>query len=523
MSVNRHPKIIQNATFTFGVVAVFLFAVGFTFFAFNVYNNPVSADTKSEYLQCSASLKAANNKIIESDLKNRVSVIVGSDLLEAEMGDKLQQNSNYAYTADDLARCKKLLAEAQDMLKKAGISFQLSGLTGSKTTPTTSNSKTPTASKTATAAPGSDYQTLSGQDYSAVAITGLPESPQCKEKAVGQVVVVTDIKDFEASGDKRVEVAVSTGGYYTKRGTLQKISDNYVDKIIEGYKKAKYANSAGIDKKAVVSGLYFPNVPTDSTLKVQLYSPSWGSKSIDLTDIPKVTSACETVFVPVSAQQSKDQDMQVCVHSTDRSKDYSPKKTFTYPKEKNDATKFKETNAGSIISLGPCQDVAALVKKINADQSISDSKAQQQGQTGDKQIGISYDKSISDSSGVSEGAQTALKRLNQFRKEQGKSELQVDQNLQSFADYRSTYISSLTISEIDAAGGHPKFEEHAKAKNIVCAEEVAAGSESDWTKLAEGLIESSKHREGLINSTGKVGISAKKSKDGYILVLELST
>ena len=378
MSAQDHPKLVQNIAFALGVVAVFVFAVAFSLFAYNVYNAPVSADSASELKTCTTSF---------NDLQTKL----GKIKLSAEDKAKLDGISmKFKASGLKLSDCGTLLGEIKQLHQK---------VTGSSQAETSLDEG---GAGTVQGTTGNDFEYLSKQDYSAVAISGWPESPGCKEKKVGQVVVVTDIKDFAASGDKRVEVVVSTGGFFSKRGTLQKISASYTTKIIESYSGSKVADSANLTKDQLVSGLYFPNVPVDSALKVQLYSPSWGSKSIAMTNIRKVSGGCETVFVPVIGLQPKDQDMDVCVHSTDRAADYSPKKTFTYPAQKDEATKFKESNKGSIISLGPCQDASELVKKINSAGSLGGQTDEQK-----KASSIGYTGNPGGSSGTSQDAQTA--------------------------------------------------------------------------------------------------------------------
>lgn len=497
---DKHPSIFQNTALVLGSAAVFVFAVAFSVFAYNVYNNPVSADTKDDYLQCSKPLDSAIDKIVEADIKSkeRITVIVGKDLLDAKLRSRLEKQGNAAYTAADVTECKKLLLIAQNLLKEAGIATQ-----GTDTQASSGDSQ---VSQDPTSA--NNFEFLSKQDYSATAITGLPPSKDCETNKVGQVVVVSKIKDFEPSGDKRVEVAVSTGGFYTKRGILQKISGNYVDKLVEGYSKSLHASEGGLDKKFAVSGLYFPNVPVESALKIQLYSPSWGDKSISLTDLPSISKSCETIFVPLWDDESykRTGDMDVCVHSKDRSKDYSPKKTFTYPKQKEEVGKFQNENKDSIVSLGPCQDVAELVKKINAGVSLEKAVEEK------KEMGIGYDPNPNspsgpskvDESGTKDGfVEESLNEVNKLRKLRGLSEIKFDQRVQKHAEDRLAYLVSQNACGTHAnADVNPQFARDNGFSGI--SENVGAGSDSYSGKAAVGrYINSPDHLGNLLIPNNK--------------------
>jgi len=448
---HKHPPIFQNTALVLGSVAVFVFAVAFSAFAYNIYQSPVQANSAEDFVKCVAEAERYNGYLENINKQGATLTDSFKKMITASISAvselralAIQKDQSKSYTSQDTANCKQILDKA--VKTYSDVVAEYPSLAQDKTKSGTQDKSTDKSSTGSAQTTGNDFEFLSKQDYSATAITGLPTSKDCENNQVGQVVVVSKIKDFEPSGDKRIEVAVSTGGFYTKRGILQKISGNYVDKLVEGYNKS--TGGRKLDKELVISGLYFPNVPVESALKVQLYSPSWGEKMITITDIPKVSKACETIFVPVYDTQST--DMDVCVHSTDRAKDYSPKKTFVYPKQKEEAKKFQDENKGSIISLGPCQSAAELAKKINGEDSLKQPGQETQGGEEKKGIGIGYDPNPGSTSAGTGGlnpGQTqitsqqqnqyqaeALQAVNEFRRSRGLKEFSTDASIQRVAD-----------------------------------------------------------------------------------------
>lgn len=283
----------------------------------------------------------------------------------------------------------------------------------------------------------------SKQDYSAIAISDMPESTDCEKNGTGQVVVVTDFKDFEVSGDKRIEVAVSANSVFTKRGILQTVSEKYSEKIIEAYNKAKASDAKALDKSSFTSGLYFTKVPIESSLQVQLYSPSWGTKSITVSNAATIKDACGTIFVPIIGVSSSEGNMQVCVHSTDKTNNYLPKETFTYPDEQAKIKTFMSSNSGSIVSLGPCQSVEALIEKIKA----AASKDTEQSKSNPMTVGSAGNPEISSGTsgaGKQDFINSALEALNKMRAEKGVSPLVLDETATKYANDRLEHITTVT-------------------------------------------------------------------------------
>lgn len=367
---------------------------------------------------------------------------------------------------------------------------------------------TPISADQATTATNDNYDYMSKQVYSAVAISDMPESKNCKEGSLGQVVVVTDIKDFESSGDKRIEVAVSTGLIYTKRGILQKIDSKYTSKIVEAYNKAKNSGSEAIKDTSFSSGLYFTDIPINSELQLQLYSPSWGTKSITISNATQIKDACGTIFVPVIGLAQKEGDMQVCVHSTNKSDNYKPKKTFSYPKEETDIKSYMAANAESIVSLGPCQGTAELVKKINAEKSLDEAKKSKESASSigyvDNPEGTGGDNSAAS---ADERAKQISDEFNKQRKAVGLSPLTEDPELAALALKRAKVISDVDTGKTAGDGkddGHPFFERDTVGTSTVGEIRTSALPLSMTANDVWILYRDSKnHKEQILSSTHK--------------------
>lgn len=421
-----------------------------------------------------------------------------------------------------LSQCEALLEQAKKMDKTA--------TTSSGETNTVKDS--PSSTDNSQSVSSDDYGYMSNQSFSANSITSAASDSKCKGTKKGQIILVSNIKADSGS----IQSAFYNSLDWTKRGKVFDISSEIKSSIIEKLKKENKLESVfgTTDEKVIeanlISGSVFYDVPLGQNFSGLIYSSSWSGKSLAISSFEGPKSECESIFVAVNyaaATENLTDKYKVCVHSKDKSKDYKEKKTFIYPEDKTEAEAFKLADKDRIISLGPCQ----TDETSGGNSGASSSSANGSGQSvGGSNIGIgAADVSSSDSGAVSsqsgaisEGAQIALKRLNEFRKEQGKPEFVADSTLQSFAEFRADYLSTLTLAQIDSAGGHPLIGEHSTQKGINCGEEVSAGDFDGWTEHAQGLIDSPEHRAGLINSSGKIGITTRKSKDGYILVVELS-
>lgn len=516
-------------------------------FALVVYfNNRVSAqqDYVGDFETCVSNIRAACKELgydssctgssVASELTALEKLLnVGGegdfDLPVVTTQNPLTGDEEIALTQGDLLsaplnQCKAVLTKAKNMARSG---------TSSNTATSAGNTGDTEASGI-----GGDYDFMSNQGFSATPIISADSDSKCKGTKKGQIILVSNIKADSGS----VQSAFYNSLDWTKRGKVFDISSEVKASIIVKLKKEDKLESVfgTTDEKTIeanlISGSVFYDVPLEQNLSGLVYSSSWSGKALAIPSFSGPKSECESTFIAVNyaeASASLTDKYKVCVHSKDKSKDYKEKKTFIYPEDKTDAEAYKLADKDRIISLGPCQTGETAGGGLSG---LSGGASDGSGQSvGESNIGIgaadvpggsSSGSSTSNSSGnssIAEGAQLALKRLNEFRKSQGKSEFVADNALQSFAEYRAKYLSTLSNAQIAAAAGHPLFEEHASEKQIVAIEEVStAQGTDDWTFLAQSLIDTPSHREGLIESSGKIGIVATTLTDGYILVVELS-
>lgn len=370
---------------------------------------------------------------------------------------------------------------------------------------------------------GENYNYLSSLDFSASDIGDFTLSNECEEKDLGQIVLVSDY-EFVEDSDKRVEVAVSTGGFFTKRGNLKKVSENYVEKVSDGYKTS---TGEEIDHEKIKTGLYFTNVPVDGELQIQLYSPSWDKYSINYK-VKAIGKSCTTIFVYVDIEKNKKVgDFDVCVHSKDKAKDYSPKKTFSYPANSAQITEFEKQNTGSIVSLGPCQDGSALLREVNAKKQLAISEGEVE--SGDENLSQDSD-NVLESTALSKMQFSAndtyygnnfLEEVNEERKRHGLGELKENKVLTSFALKRLKTVIAVDEGIIkgekgfvvgEEREGHPWMDRdfHSYLENggtINAMQEIrTAGFPKGALTTLQVLdlyLNSSGHREAVLSPTAK--------------------
>jgi hypothetical protein len=366
------------------------------------------------------------------------------------------------------------------------------------------------------------YQSLSQESFSAKALsqTNMVPSGECTKKNVGQVVVATDIDLTKETGE--VTVALSNGTTWTKRGKLypieKKPKDFVYNSIVDN--KEKYKDMFASDN---ISGAFFSDVPVGQNLTLYVYNQNWKEADktiayVNETSVP-LKSACETKILIANKLQPNSKEVSVCVHSKDKSKDYDPKKTLTIPTQNTEIEKFSSENKDSAVSLGPCQDSAQVA------QNVATGLKPQEAVSPPPSVAVNQvDPHTISNAQVQNDASAALAKLNEFRKSVGKSTFTQDPTLQAFADFRAGHLSKYTYAEIEQAGGHPDVKKDSDAKQIICTEEISDGTAPVWEVLAVNLTktDSPLHRQGLIDSTGRIGITATTLKDGYILVVELS-
>lgn len=500
----------------------------------------VSADEKNyvgEYQTCMKDISAAckklgydekcANSVIASEYITLEKLITTGNAQTEFNAENVTGNT----TAEDVLsapvkKCKTVLEKAKKMAKASTTSEEK----------TASGDQASSSGNTQTA--GGDFSYMSNQGFAATSIISADSDSKCKGTKKGQIILVSNIKADSGS----VQSAFYNSLDWTKRGKVFDISSEVKTSIIVKLKKENKLESVfgTTDEKIIeanlISGSVFYDVPLGQSLSGLVYSSSWSGKALVVPSFSGPKSECESTFIAVNyaeANTSLTDKYKVCVHSKDKSKDYKEKKTFIYPEDKTDAEAYKLADKDRIISLGPCQtDETSGGSSSGSSGSTSGGAGQNVGESNigigaaDVPGGSSSGSSTSDSSGgssIAEGAQLALKRLNEFRREQGKSEFVADNTLQSFAEYRAKYLSTLSYAQIAAAGGHPLFEEHVSERQIVAIEEVSTSQGTDdWTSLAQSLTVSPSHREGLIESSGKIGIVATTLTDGYVLVVELS-
>ncbi len=383
---------------------------------------------------------------------------------------------------------------------------------------------------------GDDYGYLSSQDFSAQEISDFPESRDCQTKKIGQVVLVSDI---ETDNDlaKRVEVAVSSGGYFTKRGTLKKISSSYIDKLSLAYKTA---TGEGIEKTKLKTGLYFNDVPIDDELLVQLYSPSWGEESVS-NKVKAIGKSCQTIFIYVPINMAKKKgDFDVCVHGREKSNDYSPKKTFMYPSEKLKIADFKKSNDDLIVSLGPCQDGAILMGRVNSRNqlSISDeavSNDRESSANVNNPAGTKKFEEMNFSSNDTSYASSFLQEVNKERERHGLKKLVENKVLTDFALKRLKTV--IAVDEGIVAGekgfykggnkeGHPWMDRDfhnyidgggtINAMNEIRTDGFPRGIFAPSEVLGLYLSSKDGHREAVLSSTAKSMGNAVLEYEGKI-------
>lgn len=505
---------------------VLVISVGFGLII-SVYGQ-VSASSVNKLASCVDNISVAcknlgydekcTNSSIFSQFTQLKSLITGETADTTCTGDSCSANDAIS---QKLSQCEAILEQAKKMDKAS----------------TTSSEKTDTATDPSGSTDNSqpvssdDYGYMSNQIFSATSITSAASDSKCKGTKKGQIILVSNIK----AGSGSIQSAFYNSLDWTKRGKVFDISSEIKSSIIDKLKKENKLESVfgTTDEKVIeanlISGSVFYDVPLGQNFSGLVYSSSWSGKSLAISSFEGPKSECESAFVAVNytaAAESLTDQYKVCVHSKDKSKDYKEKKTFIYPEDKTDAEAYKLADKDRIISLGPCQ-----TDETSGGTSGSSSGSGGSGQNvGESNVGIgAADVSSGASSNqlnslsISQSAQIALKRLNEFRKEQGKSEFVFDSSLQSFADFRAQYFSTLTYDYVHSQGGHPLFGEHSTQKQIISIEEVStAQGTDDWTFIAQGLIDSDEHRQGLLESSGKIGITATTLQDGNVLVVELS-
>lgn len=500
----------------------------------SVYSR-VSADEKNyvgEYQTCMKDISAACKKLgydekcagsaIASEYITLEKLITGDD---SEAVLSMGQTTG-GVTAEDVLsapvkKCKTVLEKAKKMAKASTTSEEK----------TASGDQASSSGDTQTA--GGDFSYMSNQGFSATSIVSADSDSKCKGTKKGQIILVSNIKADSGS----VQSAFYNSLDWTKRGKVFDISSEVKASIISKLKKENKLESVfgTTDEKTIeanlISGSVFYDVPLGQSLSGLVYSSSWSGKALAVPSFSGPKSECESTFIAVNyaeASTSLTDKYKVCVHSKDKSKDYKEKKTFIYPEDKTDAEAYKMADKDRIISLGPCQtDETSGGSSSGSSGSTSGGSGQN---VGSSNIGIgSADVTgddASNSGSASQDVQTALNKLNEFRKEQGKSDLVITEAHQSFADFRAKYFQTISFSDVRAAGGHPLYDQHTQEKNFFPVEEIAtqSGGSCDWRNMALSLINSKDgHREGLIDSSGKIGIVATSLNDGgCVLVVELS-
>jgi len=495
--------------------------------------NHVSADINSDLEQCISEIKVNCKKSGYAENCEKAPIVERLKALYKQI-----YTSGSKPTDATKTECDAILAESKTM-KSATVAEESKAKT-SQTIPT---------------AAGTDFDFMSNQSYSATSIISATSSGKCEQSKTGQIILVSNIKPDSGN----LQAAFYNGNDWTKRGKIFEISSVVKDAIISKLKTDNKLQSVfgttdeKIIKENLTGGAVFSEAPLNQTYSGSIYSSAWSGKAIPISSFSGPKTACESSFIAVNfqtAQKTLTDKYQVCVHSQDKTKDYKEKKTFLYPGEKTAATSYKTADKDRVISLGPCQQgsasetgqttgvpasdntTGAQAPGIGAAQIPSGQSASScsDGACGGTSNGPTSDEiSNTHNTTFPEGVKLALARLNQFRKEQGKTEFIADNKFQDFADFRAKYLSTYTFDGLNAAAGHPLITQHAQEKGIAMKEEVALNLSSDWTGMAQSLIDSygkdgqEGHREGLINSSGKIGIVATTLKDGgYLLVVELS-
>jgi len=57
---HKHPPIFQNTALVLGSASVFVFAVAFSVFAYNIYQSPVQANSAEDFVKCVAEAERYN-------------------------------------------------------------------------------------------------------------------------------------------------------------------------------------------------------------------------------------------------------------------------------------------------------------------------------------------------------------------------------------------------------------------------------------------------------------------------------
>lgn len=361
------------------------------------------------------------------------------------------------------------------------------------------------------------YKSLSEESFSAVELSQvLKKSDSCKTKNTSQVVVAVNMGEFIASKD--VKVALSNGKSWTKRGLLKPISKD-VAVTLSGSTVENIEKNNTLFAQKNLMGAYFYDVPVDQELTLYIYSEELNTQNGNVGYKFKALSGpepCSSVMLSVLSLKSNSKDMEVCVHSKEKTKNYEPKKTFLTPSQNEEIKKYQSTNKNTSTSLGPCQSTESVTANISSGLEPSGQKS-----NASSAINSVNPQNIPNAQ-IQGDSTVALARLNNFRKSIGKSEFIIDAKLQDFAEFRAKNLSTYTYSGIDEAHGHPDIQNDLREKNIDCAEETSISTVPAWEELAEELINSQSHRQGLADSSGRIGITTGTLKDGYILVVELS-